>query len=230
MAALLIVLFFLRTQALASNASSPVINHARGLGPELEALCDGILNSHECARAIERYQLARKPIGATRSGPELIITPQSGAPVILRDSDEKTLVTGHWYQYLKRLSQPGYHLIQVQYYEHQRFLLINAVTGAMLELQGVPVVSPASKRFATGWKTSPGVLGPTTGEINIWAFTPDGPRIEFKYAVDGWAPESFEWQGTREVQATLYNFQSDSQPVLVFRFRDTAWKVEQAAP
>jgi len=103
----------------------------------------------------------------------------SEAPVEFQDNDD---TPGHgsggvWYHYIEPLPVPGYHLVQVQHYEDQRFLLVNAATGAVLTLRSLPILSPDSARFATGGRTTRGILGPTEGKIEIWKFTQDAEVV-----------------------------------------------------
>ncbi len=204
-------------------------NYAQGLGPELERICEGIQNSERCALAIERYQLQRKAPGVVRSGPTLTITPTAAPPITFRESDRPDS-PGDWYQYLKPLPEVGYHLIHIQHYEDQEFLLINATTGSKLQLRGRPVLSPDNVRFVAGWKTSPGSLCPSSGEVQIWKFTKAGPELEWKVDLTGYTPVTFEWRGATEVHITANEWRGLGDPDLTESDRQVLRALRITAP
>src|SRR5437899_451387 len=100
-------------------------NYARGLSKHLSELCVGIENTHECFQAIERHQFERGINGVTRKDSKLIISIRSGASTVLVDSKENE-TEGQWFNYVEYLSAIKFHLVHVQYYEGDAFLLVNS--------------------------------------------------------------------------------------------------------
>jgi hypothetical protein len=170
-----------------------------------DAICRGLTNSYRCAQAIESTVLAGANANVVRDGRVLRIVSERGDTLVLRDSlpDDPD---GAWFSYRGLLASVGYHVIEVQYYEGGRYLLVNRRTGWIGSSNGVPVISPDGSRLAAGNVDLEAEYSPTT--LQIWSVAADSLVLEFDHdfvaspvSPDSvWGPRSLEWLSSTELR------------------------------
>lgn len=161
----------------------------------LNELCRSINNTSACGRAIERHQLATGVGGAARSGNRLLIQIADGRHIAL-ENEKPGDPQGIDYQYIEYLQSIAFHLVHIQYYEGDEFLLISNADGGRYLIPGVPRISPdqrtivvvsACEAFCTNgvfaFKIRDGILSPT-----LW-YEPEEYELFSFVAWTG--PESF---------------------------------------
>ena len=170
-----------------------------------EAICRDLTNSYKCAQAIEKSLLAAAAPSVVRAGRDLRIALERGDSVVFTDSLPDD-AAGVWFSYRGLLPSVGYHLIEVQYYEGGRYLLVNRRTGWRGSSNGVPVISPDSARLAAGNVDLEAEYSPTT--LQIWSVSVDSLILEFDHdfvaspitADSVWGPRNLEWRDSTELR------------------------------
>lgn len=174
-----------------------------GGSPEISQPCVGLFNSYECAKAIEAKQLEQRPPAIQRQGDNLTLTLATGKTLTWTNSPQnlppQALDQIKLYSYVRFLPEIGYHLLHVQYYEGDEFLLVHEKTGQQTLVPAVPVISPDRRHFAIA---SVGyAYGPNT--IQIWQLTSDQPVLAWSIEPKTWAPVKPRWlNATRLVVET----------------------------
>jgi hypothetical protein len=112
----------------------------------LNSLCLAIQSSGACADAIEKHQLSRGVKGATRTAERLSITLANGKRVELRTEGDGE-PGGTSYRYLQYLPAIGFHLVHVQYYEGNEYLLVSNANGSRQLVPDLPRISPDRSRL-----------------------------------------------------------------------------------
>jgi hypothetical protein len=154
----------------------------------LAKVCTGILNSGECAEAIERYQAPRYKGRFKRIGRTLTITLENGKSVSLTSSPPGTESNYKCYNYVEFIPSILQHLVHVQYDEIHSFYLIDSRTGNKTEICGVPILTQQRDRFACD-------LADLAYQslIEIWRITANGFHREWLFEPVGWLPGRLTW-------------------------------------
>lgn len=154
----------------------------------LRSVCDTLTNSFECARAIEERQLSRAA-DVARRGDTLRLVLAGGDTARLVDEGEQADVRRYSYQ--DRWTDPGYFLLQLQFYEGSAYLLIDDSTGERTRLPDWPLRSPDGRRFAVLSLDLEAGYVPNT--LQVWAFEDGRPELEWETEPDAWGPAEGEW-------------------------------------
>ena len=167
---------------------------------KLAAVCRGIFNTGDCARAIETYQRPLLKGQFRRSGNTLIIPIEGSKSVVLRDywSD---VSHGRDYSYIEFVPQIGQHLVHVQYYEGQSFWLVDAKSGKRTEICGVPILAPNGSRF--GCYDANAEDG---SSVEIWRITTSGFRREWVFDQMDWVPGGLVWLNDNSIRILKEDF------------------------
>lgn len=171
--------------------------------PELRAtICDTILNSFRCARAIEARQRPRSE-AVTRSGDtlRLALAHEDTVGLVDRTGDHSDVVL---YSYQEHWPDVGLYLVQVQYYEGSAFQLVNDRTGATTWLPDWPLRSPDGARFAVLSLDLEAGYGPNT--LQIWRLEDGQPLLLWEIAPDAWGPKDGEWAGPETLRLTQWGY------------------------
>lgn len=169
-----------------------------------EVICRDLSNSYQCAQAIEKSVLAAATPSVVRAGRNLRIALERGGTVVFTDTLPGDVAVVR-YSYRGQLTAPGYHVIEVQYYEGGTYLLVNRRTGWIGFSDGVPVVSPDSSRLAAGNVDFFG-FSPTT--LQIWRVATDSLVSELRHdfvsspvtADSAWGPRDLAWLTPTELR------------------------------
>lgn len=179
---------------------------------------------------MERHQLARRIYGVTRQEQELRIELSNAKCVVLHDheqQDDPTQVVQ--YSYRDHLSSIGYHVIAVQYWEGDAYLLVDERNGRRHFIDDVPVIAPDRRRLVTA--SDGGEAGYVPTRVEVWRVEPDTLVKEWSYAPKGcWVLSEPRWQGEDTI---VFEASCASTPIenavadeAVARFRDEAWRLE----
>lgn len=186
----------------ASGPSQWYVGYGRmAVTQELAAVCAGILNSMDCARAIESYQQPRCSGRFRRSGETLRIPIESGKPVFLRDQWGDG-AAGRAFSYIEFIPEIKQHLVHVQYYEGGCFWLVDAKSGNKTEICGVPILAPRRSRFAcyqANWETG--------NSVEIWRIRGSGFDREWAFEPTDWAPAELVWLSEHSIRVSKEDFE-----------------------
>lgn len=165
-------------------------------------ICMFETNTYECARAVEAYQLRHGHDHLARRDSSFVIGLPAGDSVVVRDElGDEFGVGGARYSYLGFLPSPGQHLLEIQYYEGGKYLLLDGRTGHRHEVVSVPRVSPDGRRFTV---FSSAMDTYSSSALQIWRIDERGIELEweFDFADAGGSPEAddaaIDW-GPRDV-------------------------------
>jgi hypothetical protein len=192
----------------------------------LNDVCRGLLNSHECAQAVERAQLPRYPRLAVREKGRLRLTLKTGRTVLLKDTPG---VTGVAYSFRDYLRDLGYFLVHVQLFEGDGYLMINDRTGRRYSIHDLPMVSPDRTRLATLSLDLEAGYNPNA--IQIWRLTPAAMSLEWSLSPQDWGPAGGKWLDNatlslvRQIPQGEYRHTFRQEPLLVKKGA-AGWKLE----
>lgn len=163
----------------------------------LNDLCKGLLNSYECAQAIERAQLPRYPQQAVRQKDKLKLTLKNGKAVVLKNTAG---VSGIHYCFRDYLPNLGYFLIHVQLWEGDGYLMVNDQTGRRQFIHDLPIISPNKARLVTVSMDLEAEYNPNA--IQIWRLTPGKMVREWSLDIKGWGPAGGAWLNNDTITLT----------------------------
>jgi hypothetical protein len=237
---------FLLALGLTASPSSPLAETVVAEPPQMYILggserlsqpCIGILNSYECAQAIEHTYLQEHSTGVMRVGHQLSLPLQSGEMLTLVDASEheaeyEAEYEGEgWYSYMEYIESINSHLVHLQYYEGDAFLLVNANTGIQTLIDTVPVVSPDRTHFVTASASE--AYNPN--RVQIWRVTEAAAELEWEYEPTDWGPINPQWvsstQVTVEAMPMEFMMREPSDPnapltQIAIEQRSNAWSLQ----
>jgi len=190
----------------------------------ISRVCADTSNTFECARAVEQYRLGKGVPGVTRVGKRLAIAVQNGTVVDLTDMPDSGAEEYIGYTYSEHLACFGHHLVHRQMYDTDGYMLVNADTGARIDVPGVPVLAPDCERLtvASGLPFAGSVL-------QIWRLSETGRAIlEWGHQPDtDWTPGVAVWKSPVRIELP-YTAENDpgTRRVLVVRLSTDGWRVE----
>jgi serine/threonine protein kinase len=155
------------------------------------SLCANILNTYECAKAIEKYQLGQAGYKAlaARSGKSLELTLKNGGRVTLLDADKEA--DSMFYCLREYLPDIGYFVLHRQYYEGNTYLLVDDRQGRQFEVTGLPLVSPDRKRLVVA---SIGLdAAYSINKLTVLRLDEGGLETEATFDPQDWGPSDVEW-------------------------------------
>lgn len=128
----------------------------------------------------------------------LVIAPRSAGPTILEDRVEgEDLAWAHVFR--GRVESLDGFLVELVYYpEGGRFLLVDAESGRVTNLDAPPVPSPSGARFIT--TSLDLVAGHAPNRARVYRSTPSGPVIEWFVEPKEWGLGEAVWQDERTVR------------------------------
>ena len=145
-------------------------------------------NSHECARAIEELALQRPGSAARRNDEILEIRTTKGYTAFHDAISESNNSVA--YSYLGYLEQIKSHVVHVQYYEGNSFLILDYNVASKAYAAGFPIVSPDNQRFLSIYQDAYGEFGGT--HIEMWSVNASGSTREATFQ-PSWMPVSAVW-------------------------------------
>ena len=191
----------------------------------IERSCADTANTYECAKAVEQYGMGKGIRGVTRVGKRLSIALGNGTVVDLTDTPDPSAEDYVAYTYTEYLACFGHHLIHRQLQDHESYLMVQADTGARVDLSGVPILSDDCGRLAV-------VSGlPDAGSLlQIWRWNENNrASLEWGYQPDSpWTPGTIVWKNTTQLSVP-YTTEDDpgTRRTLVARLYTDGWRVEQ---
>jgi hypothetical protein len=208
---------------------------SRGGAPpaiDLSAVCASVANSLECARAIERVQLAREH-RVTRRGGVLRLSTRGGDSILLHDRD----VEGEaaiWYSYREYLPVLGVYLVHAQYYEGDGYLMVDDADGVETPIHDLPIRSPDGRRFLT--LSEDLFAGYNPNAIQIWASGATGLVLEWSYRPPRgeWGPAEGRWVDDDEIRLRKAvigeNGRRELGGEIVIRRAEKGWNWREVVP
>jgi hypothetical protein len=155
----------------------------------------------DCAQAIEKRLFERGSKVVSRSGQLLTLHLERKAIALENDNSddaEKALK----YSYLGYNQSLSAHVLHLQGYEGDGFMLVHHRTGTAFYPAGFPLISPDGVHFlATSRDMGAGY---SLNAIEVWSVSNNGFEKLVTFQVHGWGPGSASWlDATRgEVQKT----------------------------
>lgn len=192
-----------------------------------DTLCADINNAYECAQKVEDQRLAATGVTAERRGDTLVIPVAGPEPVRLVNADAGG-PENVFYSYRDHLTDAGYHVVDVHYWEGSAHILVDDSTGQQTRVPGPPVVSPDGHRLVVA--SAAGVAGYSPNELQVWRVTPDGLELEWEVQPDDWGAADPRWTDARTVrfQRTRHDCENN-EPICYdeasLRLRDGEWEV-----
>jgi hypothetical protein len=222
-----ILMMVLVTAASACSKADEGVARPEGFVDVLDTInrsCADTSNTFECARAVEQYRLGKGVPGVTRVGKRLAIAVRNGTVVDLTDMPDSGAEEYIGYTYSEHLACFGHHLVHRQMYDTDGYMLVNADTGARIDVPGVPVLAPDCQRLTV-------VSGlPFAGSVlQIWRLNETGRAIlEWGHQPDtDWTPGVVVWKSPVLFELP-YTTENDpgTRRVLVVRLYTDGWRVE----
>ncbi|MBX3163486.1 MAG: hypothetical protein KF900_03325 [Bacteroidetes bacterium] len=174
---------------------------------DLEEICKGIDNSHNCFIAIEKYQLPLNSENVRREKDTLFLKLNNGKTKKIIDKTEETNGDGCvYYNYREYDEDLNSYILNVQYYEGGDYLLINKAKGDTALIFEVPVLSPDRKRFLI---CNFDISGYTTNGIAIYRIENDKIIKEY-YADENWGISEAEWINNDEISMEKIEYSEKS--------------------
>lgn len=197
--------------------------------------CEGLRNSAECAKAVERRQLGRTGDDVRRTEQGLSLALAAGERLLVEDDTLAEWPT--FYRYLGFLSPPGYYVLHAQHPEGADVRIVDRTTGWSRVLSAVPRPSPDGRRVALA---SGGAYSPNS--IRIYRVAAGTLAAEWGTAPDApWKPDEVVWQDTAVLElARRFSVacrRGDEVAPTYETFRDTArvwrddegWRIDTAS-
>jgi hypothetical protein len=100
-----------------------------------------------CLDVIERFQLLNHPKRLSRNGDHLAVHLPGGRRIDLKDTKPERVDAIVLYRYVQYVPSIGFHLIWVQYYEGNEYLLVSNADGSRHFIPDLPRVSPDRLHF-----------------------------------------------------------------------------------
>ncbi|MEM7128860.1 MAG: ferric reductase-like transmembrane domain-containing protein [Chloroflexota bacterium] len=141
-------------------------------------LCLGKNNWYQCAQKIESYLLGAGDSNFVWTETSLEIPLKNGTAILLTDQIGRGAGGYAYYNYVRYMSEIGYHLVHVQYYEGSDYILFDEEIGNATVIEGVPVLAPDNIHFllAVGRFESPLI-------IQLWTTGGDAPRMIEQWSI-----------------------------------------------
>lgn len=219
-----------RTIVLAFTVVTMAACSARGpLYRMHDKTCAGIDNSFACARAVEKRMLARNQPSIRRDGRRLAINVANGKTVTFVDTRDPNNADGVSYSYIGTLVDVSEHVVEVQYYEGNSYLLVNTKSGSQTSSVGMPVASPSGGHVVATSVDLEAMYNPTA--IQIWKVTPDGLEAAYKHEFadvgeDVWGPGEPTWRSNRRIRFQKFYRFDGSRGFAQLVLRPTGWVLE----
>jgi hypothetical protein len=190
----------------------------------IERSCADTTNTYECAKAVEQYRLGKGVRGVTRVGKRLSIAVRNGLIIDLTDTPDPGADDYVGYTYTEYLACFGYHLIHRQLQDGEAYLLVQAETGARIDVLGVPILADDCGRMAIA-----SGLPHANSVLQIWRWNEGGrATLEWGYQPDSpWTPGTVVWKNTTQLSLP-YVTEDDpgTRRTFTARLYSDGWRVE----
>src|SRR5438034_751611 len=153
-----------------------------------EGLCQGILNSAQCAAAVEAHHIPLSHGRVRRDSAALHLRLTTGR--ILDVVQDTVGQSGVYYFFLGLSPKLGYYVRWAQLYEGHHIRLVNSRTGWSTLVDDMPTVSPDGRRLVTLALDREVRL---TTNIVVWHVEGDTLRKEWDFVPDYTDPHDVRW-------------------------------------
>lgn len=155
----------------------------------------------DCAQAIETRLLAKDSNVAIRIG-QLLTLHLERNTIRLENNNSEDAEKAIKHSYLGYIRSLNAHVLHVQYYEGDGFMLVHHRTGTAAYPSGFPSVSPDGAHFLSTSRDME--AGYSLNGIEVWRVSNNGFEKLITFQVHAWGPGSVSWlDATRgEVQKT----------------------------
>ena len=167
-----------------------------------QPLCKTILNTSDCAHAIEARQIPLSHGRARRDRLGLHLRLTNGRTKSVVDDTASAQPTGFFY--LGVCSALGYYVLSAQYDEGSAVHLVNARTGWSVEIANLPTVSPDRRRFVT---LSLGHERYDPERVQVWLVQGDTLRKEWSLVPEYDDPHDVRWLSNRSFEFAHSRFE-----------------------
>jgi hypothetical protein len=193
---------------LTACASSGEIRSAEVYRDALDrGVCEGILNSRECAQAKESLLLRENPsAGVRRDGDRLLLELRDGRVHTAADVEAED-ETGIWYNWVGAIGT-RFWVVHGQHLEGNVHLLVDRQTGREHPLWDVPWPSEQRDRIFVGSLDLEARYNPNG--IQLFRVEPERVVLEYELAADDWGPANPRWRGSSVVEFEKVRYCEDS--------------------
>jgi hypothetical protein len=155
-----------------------------------QGICRDILNTYECAAAIEQRVLPALADHAARRGDTLVLRLAGPDSVVLTSAPPGEEIDAPGY-HLVGMLESGHFVVHGQWYEGDFYLLVNRASGEEQAIWARPVVSPEGERILVASADLDAGYNPNG--FQIWRVAGSRVSLEWSFEPDTWAPVSAEW-------------------------------------
>ena len=191
--------------------------------------CEGLNNTFQCARAIEKSQMKGDFQSYFIRTNGVLRIKTSAKAVELRDQGGDDDSNNYRYSYLTFLPDEQLHVLHLQFYEGNIFSVVHHKSGAKVAIDGFPILSPDSRRFVA--ISSSGISGYYPNSVEIWRVHNGKMWPEYRYepAVQRWSPTKAMW-----ADSNTLSFEGEcgeelggakNCPTATAKFRNGAWRI-----
>lgn len=188
---------------------------------ELESLTKNVNNSYEAAKIIEKHQMNEYSQLVNRKDDKLVLKIDNGNDIILKDQPnegETVLFTfRNFYQDINS------YLIAVHYYEGGIYSIYNKTTGEKIDVPGIIKISPDNSRilsFRVGYEEE--------NLIEIYNYSSNSYRNEFKFEPKEWSPTNAKWIDNNHIEIEKSEIRNESNKIgkVIYEY-DGFWKEQK---
>ena len=162
--------------------------------------------------AEETRRIAQTGGLVSRRGPVVRLRLDNGRTLQFKDGrcfDRQDIVhTCAEYRFVAHFASQGFYVLHAGFWEERYYSMIDRRNGTETVLPAFPHRSPDGRHFATA-NSSPSV-DDTLG-VEVWSFTPGGPRREFRLENDDAHYCSLGWDGSERVKLRGWRFPMEQE-------------------
>jgi len=127
----------------------------------------------------------------SREGDRLVIRPQAGPPIELRDDSSDVSEGFRIHRYDGKIERTAFHAVHLSLWESAALMLVHDSTGRVVVLAARPLPSPSGARLAVGQLDLEAQMMPNVLQI----YRVDGDRLVEEYEIEptDWGPAELAW-------------------------------------
>jgi hypothetical protein len=166
---------------------------------EGEGICAKILNSDDCATAIEARQIPLTHGRVRRDSAGLQLRLSNGRTLtVVNDTVDTSGAWPSWFHYLGTSDALGYHVLWAQHTEGGTIRIVNARSGWSADISDLPIASPDRRRFVTA---SQAMERYNPERLQVWRVEGDTLRPEWSLVFDfAEVPGEVRWLSARSFE------------------------------
>ena len=152
-------------------------------------VCDSIQGSGRCSEAIQNMKLVAADGLVSVSEDSICFSGRAWTGCVSRMMGDPSFPGTA--RYIGTYGSAPYHVLWIGYYEGSSVSLIHTQTGAIIEVDAVPVVSPDGSRLAVASGDLAVQYNPN--RLSVWRYESSSLLREWSVEPDQWEPRSVEW-------------------------------------